>query len=1007
MVFSNFTRTESGNQIFFKNSTPIEYVEKLKYYKDDSSGTFTKKEFRWSFNNSYWSNWEDLNQGNVSDTEIKNNRYLFIEVRYTKSNPSANVTHFEINYSSLTTSSTTSSSDKTITSTTDSQSTYEAPSTLYSNIFSNFIRSESGNQIFFRNYASIKYATKIKYYKDDSSGTFTKKEFRWSFNNSYWSNWEDLNQGNLSDTEIRGNANLFIEVRYTKSNPSANVTHFEINYSSLTASSCETGTSSTTTDSSTSSTKIVQTYIQTPVSKPYIIDVTNAQQLCGKGCDYYLWRPNHKGQQSISTIVDLQQILDNLSSAIQTVDIEGASNVDGPGIGVYYNKIHKTIYFKKLVEGNKISISDDGIGHVTIDMDDASINNLYEKLGDLTGLNVGSGPGEIFAGKELNGDFRFRTLSGSGAIEISQSGDDIIIGIDASFGGEVNYGENIGDGDASIYYQKLGDSLQFRTLKGTGGTTLDVSNGIIEIGSAAPIDGGVWITDISPGGSGNVGDKTYSSDGNVLDSCLTDTTNLIVSVLALPGHTNYKPVVTINSNPVSLTESSDKPLWTGTYNMTYNFADASITAVHENGARWSTIVDADSPATILSADFTGGYPGTQTELKVGDTYAVRVQTDVAISSVIVDDYGAATGGTYSPPSPTNDFTFIITIADRGNTTVARGLRLRVVKPTGSTSANYLTENQGSVDGKDLVNLNNTYPEISFTSIDYPVGQQAIKSSESAIVNHTVTDYNTINYTSPGGQLNITNSTIYEPAKNVDYSSGGYNINTDNFSISANRAANNAASSYSTVVWIANTPATLSVSHASKMRSGGNDGTSVQNHQIAINSDQRLLSAPDLIKDTGGTWAGTGFSWSPTATTFTRNLAVHDDESKTTYNWGSITGTNLAGIVTSTNSGTTQYVFSGFVVRTITVQPLLAGKANTINVEVTDYTKLSSSGSGQTLTWTVKDLTIRSGLGDTADGQAETWSASGTGSNPTTIYILDTNALNSSSQASTFTIQEGV
>jgi len=702
-------------------------------------------------------------------------------------------------------------------------------------VFSNFTRTESGNQIFFKNSTPIEYVEKLKYYKDDSSGSFTKKEFRWSFNNTYWSNWENLNQGNVSDTEIKNNRYLFIEVRYTKSNPSANVTFFEVHYNPLTESertSCVPDSS----DSTITPTQTTPQYGGTPICEPYIIDVTNAQQLCGKGCDYYLWRPNHKGQQTISTIVDLQQVLDDL---------------------------------------------------------------------------------------------------------------------------------------------------------------------------AAPIDGGVWITDIQPSGSGNVGDQIYSSDGNVLDSCLTDTTNLIVSVLALPGHTNYKPVVTINSNPVSLSESSDKPLWTGTYNMTYNFADASITAVHENGARWSTIVDADSPATILSADFTGGYPGTQTELKVGDTYAVRVQTDVAISSVIVDDYGAATGGTYSPPSPTNDFTFIITIADRGNTTVARGLRLRVVKPTGSTSANYLTENQGSVDGKDLVNLNNTYPEISFTSIDYPVGQQAIKSSESAIVNHTVTDYNTINYTSPGGQLNITNSTIYEPAKNVDYSSGGYNINTDNFSISANRAANNAASSYSTVVWIANTPATLSVSHASKMRSGGNDGTSVQNHQIAINSDQRLLSAPDLIKDTGGTWAGTGFSWSPTATTFTRNLAVHDDESKTTYNWGSITGTNLAGIVTSTNSGTTQYVFSGFVVRTITVQPLLAGKANTINVEVTDYTKLSSSGSGQTLTWTVKDLTIRSGLGDTADGQAETWSASGTGSNPTTIYILDTNALNSSSQASTFTIQEGV
>jgi hypothetical protein len=975
---------------------------------------------------------------------------------------------------------------------------------------SNFTRTETGNIILFKNTSPFQGITALKYYTDNSSGSFQKKEFRWSFNGDYWSSWTTLNQGNISSTSLGNNPYLFLEIRYTSAG--GTVTSFILNYDgaaqSSSTSECPTDSTYTSIDKSVSDEAYLASNKCAPDSGPL-----DAATLCGKPCDYYLWRPNHKGQQPISSITDLQKILNNLSGGLQNT-ITGGQNVEGSGVGVFYDKVGQDLYFKTLdVSGGGLEIAEqDGVIYFTVDasfsIDDASINelynfyyslesdlqdlsvyvdtqfssidssilridssitDLYSKLGgdsSIYGLqniggeasiysdtvlgiarlrslrgaggisvyvdgdtvvidgsisggdssirgveNIGAGSGEVFSSIDPSGNIELRTIDGSGAALVTQVGDTIVIGLDASFAGEVNYGVNVGSGDASIYYQKVGDALQFRTLKAGPNITLDVSGQIVEIGATGSsgdgIDGGVWITDINPQSSGNVGDKSYSSDGNVLDSCLTDTSALAVSVLALPGHTNYKPAVEIEGNPVSLSANPDKPLWTGTYNIQYNFADASITVHHEDGASWSTIVDADTPAVIQSADFVNGYPGTQTELKAGDTYDVRVQTDVAISSVIVDDYEAATGGTYSPPSPTNDFTFIITIADRGNTTVARGLRLRVVKPTGSTSANYLTENQGSVDGKDLVNLNNTYPEISFTSIDYPVGQQAIKSSESAIVNHTVTDYNTINYTSPGGQLNITNSTIYEPAKNVDYSSGGYNINTDNFSISANRAANNAASSYSTVVWIANTPATLSVSHASKMRSGGNDGTSVQNHQIAINSDQRLLSAPDLIKDTGGTWAGTGFSWSPTATTFTRNLAVHDDESKTTYNWGSITGTNLAGIVTSTNSGTTQYVFSGFVVRTITVQPLLAGKANTINVEVTDYTKLSSSGSGQTLTWTVKDLTIRSGLGDTADGQAETWSASGTGSNPTTIYILDTNALNSSSQASTFTIQEGV
>ena len=98
MVFTNFTRTESDGIIYFKNGSPIEAVKNLKYYKDDASGTFDKKEFRWSFDNNYWSSWDTLNQGNVSGIPVRGNYNLFIEVRYDKSNDSANVTFFSVDY---------------------------------------------------------------------------------------------------------------------------------------------------------------------------------------------------------------------------------------------------------------------------------------------------------------------------------------------------------------------------------------------------------------------------------------------------------------------------------------------------------------------------------------------------------------------------------------------------------------------------------------------------------------------------------------------------------------------------------------------------------------------------------------------------------------------------------------------------------------------------------------------------------------------------------------------
>lgn len=576
--------------------------------------------------------------------------------------------------------------------------------------------------------------------------------------------------------------------------------------------------------------------------------------------------------------------------------------------------------------------------------------------------------------------------------------------------------KNIGSGDASIYYGIDGGSHSFRELKASGpNIIIDVSDNLIildvSIGGeikAASIDGGVWITDIAPTGSGNVGSKSYSSDGNVLDYCLSDTSALTVSVLALPGHTNYKPVITINNVPVIMSESSDGPIWTGSYNIQYDFADASITAVHEDGASWSTMVEGDEPAEILSAEFTGGYPGTQNKLKENDTYSVNVVTDVSISQIIVDNYGAAKAGTFAATGTNNTIT--ITIADRGTTSQSLGLRLRVVKSTGSTSVNYLTEDHGTVDGVDLVVLNNTYPSISFGTISYPSGQSALKGTESATVNHTITNYSTVSYTSPTSEIDITSPTTYQPAKNVERLSGGYNISTNNFRISATWNDNAATTVSQTVVNIANTPATLTLANPSaRLRSGGNNGTSIQNHIITITANQQLYSAPSVDKDTGGTWSTSTPVFSGGPLIWTRTLQVHDNDTKGTYNWANISGTNLAGIVTTTNSGSASYTLGGFVLRTITVAAV--GWQADINVEVSDYSKLSTTGTvgNDDLDWTGKPspLTTRSTLGDLSRPQPDTWSASALFENPTTINILDKSATDSNTQATSFTIQEGI
>lgn len=299
--------------------------------------------------------------------------------------------------------------------------------------FSNFTRAETGNIIIFDTKQPLQGVSNIKYYKDDSSGSFQKKEFRWSFNGDYWANWESLNQGNLSGISIGSNPLLFLELRYTSAGGTVNT--FTLNYD---------GAAQSTTPSTTCPPDSNYVQKDKTVQDPYEASchpsgLVDADTLCGKSCDYYLWRPNHKGEQPISSVTDLQRILNELTYLINNAAVTGAQNVDGDGIGVYHSRDDRTLYFKKLVEGNKIFITETPAGQVTIAVDDASINELFEELGALDGVNVGgSDPstcGLVFK-QRIDEDFQFRAITaGNANVRIKTIGDQVRISLDASASG--------------------------------------------------------------------------------------------------------------------------------------------------------------------------------------------------------------------------------------------------------------------------------------------------------------------------------------------------------------------------------------------------------------------------------------------------------------------------------------------------------------------------------------------------------------------------------------------
>lgn len=505
---------------------------------------------------------------------------------------------------------------------------------------------------------------------------------------------------------------------------------------------------------------------------------------------------------------------------------------------------------------------------------------------------------------------------------------------------------------------------------------------------------GIFITNVIPANPGKNVSITYNDLPNQdsVSQILTDDTEVIIT-LEWDRGLEYQGIPTVNGTEIlTYTEKT-----AGVYindGITVDISGVDEILCTHNGVEYSVEILYDNPPVIQTANFVNGYPGSQTELKEGDSFDFNITSDINFDRIEIYNYGAYVSQTFDVTEGVES-TVTAYIADRGNTTQNLGARVRIRKPSGVWSESHLTENDASVDGTNLVKLNNQYPVISISSVDYPAGQEAIKNTESATVNNTVTYYDDIIYSSPNSQLTVENTNTFESNKVVSRLSGDYNISSNNFRIVANRNANDATSSSQNVVNIAHSAATINISFPARLRSGGNDGTEAQNHTITISSDQNKLSSAEIeLSAPVGIWQG---SWSGSTTSFTRSLQIHDDMVKGGYDFTGLSFTNLAGVETTViNSGTT-YTIGGFVSREITLEAF-ANEA-LMNVAATIYNKV-------TLSWSFEPSVDNREPLDSSPPITDGWCLVALETNPTTIRILDTKT-DASSQASTITIQEAI
>lgn len=514
--------------------------------------------------------------------------------------------------------------------------------------------------------------------------------------------------------------------------------------------------------------------------------------------------------------------------------------------------------------------------------------------------------------------------------------------------------------------------------------------------------GFVAITDINPTNpSDNVGNKVLSDDDYVLQSCVSSTTGVTVSVIAVTGQNNFKPAITVNGVAATLIRNTNTDVWAGTAAITLTGTSPyAVTATHGDGATDTAIVTTEAAPVVSSVLFSNAYSQGvgQTEHAAGQTLNLTVTSATPFVQLeVIGDGTTATDAVSDTFATTTSKVLTVTVANHGNTLTAYPAKVRIRNANGTWSAITASNAMASVDGVNVINLNNTRPVIVFGAITYPVGQSALKDAESATVVVTETDVNTVAYSSPNSQLFITAPTALGN-KTVSRIAGGYNISTNNLQVIAGRTANATSATFSMVVWIAHdTPTAVITTPAARLRSG----VVAQNHTITLTFSQRVAS-PSLTASVG-TFIG-AWSTADNGVTWTRTLQIADSDTKGAATFSGLSTTNLANIPVTVITSGASYTVGGFVQRTITFAAW-TNRESAIGTQVSDASKLRVTNLSKGASGSLNTAFVGS-VGDAVDTYTITQPAGVFNATGNLLYNRDlANAVSNTSGTAQFEIEE--
>jgi len=462
--------------------------------------------------------------------------------------------------------------------------------------------------------------------------------------------------------------------------------------------------------------------------------------------------------------------------------------------------------------------------------------------------------------------------------------------------------------------------------------------------SASPASGAgaLFATDAS--GAGVVSALVFQPGtvpaDTVLLECTSDNPAVVLYFMA-EGGLNYSPTVTVDGIECDNLQQygDDRRLFFGSVTVTVT-EDRIIPLESDTGARSTVLVHRAAAGPVITrAEFFGGYPGSQTEVKAGDTIQAKVWFDLVAGSdpdlIRVADYGCTDGGDFAVTWAEAGVALLtLTIAATGNTPTQFPFCVTGRNSFGTWGDEFCSNTLGAVDGVNYVTCCDLAPSFSDGGVAYPVGQSALKGTEQATQTTTILNADSAVYSSPNGHLSIADPAVMETAKVVTCTHPGtYNDSATSFRIVATRAANGKSATFNKVIEVADVAPVVTVTQPyARLRSS----PSGSNYTITATSNQALAGAPSVASPVSGAWQGAGFTGGPKI--WNRIIKITDGDAAGTgaWFWSGAAPVNRAGL-SATISG--NEVVGGFTSRTLTI-PSWPNREADIGTSVASTAKLT-------------------------------------------------------------------